>query len=119
MQLKLYRFMTSSCVQCDLPFQWCSKSDCQMNSQKSGFTLSEIWNIINFMILSTISLVPQKSDCPIKLMQGFGVGEYTLFALITTHTPISTQSSNSVVFKLQPVYFQSISLRRHVLWVPI
>ena len=34
----------------------------------------------------------------------------TLFNLITTHTPISVQSSNSVVFRLQPVYFLSISL---------
>ena len=30
---------------------------------------------------------------------------YTVFDLITTHTPISAQLSNSVVFRLQPVYF--------------
>ena len=29
----------------------------------------------------------------------------TVFDLIITHTPISVQSSNSVVFRLQPVYF--------------
>ena len=29
----------------------------------------------------------------------------TVFDLITAHTPISTQSRNSVVFRLQPVYF--------------
>ena len=29
----------------------------------------------------------------------------TVFDLITAHTPISAQSSNSVVFRLQPVYF--------------
>ena len=31
----------------------------------------------------------------------------TVFNLITAHTPISTQSSNSVVFGLQLVYFLS------------
>ena len=34
----------------------------------------------------------------------------TVFDLITAHTPISAQSSNSVVFRLQPVYFLSTSL---------
>ena len=29
----------------------------------------------------------------------------TVFDLITAHTPISAQSSNSVDFRLQPVYF--------------
>ena len=29
----------------------------------------------------------------------------TVFDLITAHTPISAQSRNSVVFRLQPVYF--------------
>ena len=29
----------------------------------------------------------------------------TIFNLITAHTPISAQSRNSVVFRLQPVYF--------------
>ena len=32
---------------------------------------------------------------------------HTVFDLITTHTPISAQSRNSVVFRLQPVYFFS------------
>ena len=32
----------------------------------------------------------------------------TIFNLITAHTPISAQSINSVVFRLQPVYFFSI-----------
>ena len=31
--------------------------------------------------------------------------ELTVFDLITAHTPISAQSSNSVVFRLQPVTF--------------
>ena len=31
--------------------------------------------------------------------------KHTVFDLITTHTPISAQSKNSVVFRLQPVYF--------------
>ena len=31
--------------------------------------------------------------------------EHTVFNLITAHTPISTQSRNSIVFRLQPVYF--------------
>ena len=31
--------------------------------------------------------------------------ENTVFNLITTHTLISAQSSNSIVFRLQPVYF--------------
>ena len=31
--------------------------------------------------------------------------KYTVFDLITAHTPISEQSRNSVVFRLQPVYF--------------
>ena len=35
---------------------------------------------------------------------------YTVFDLISAHTPISAQSSNSVVFRLQPVYFLSTSL---------
>ena len=35
---------------------------------------------------------------------------YTIFDLITTHTPISAQSRNSVVFRLQPVYFFFTSL---------
>ena len=30
---------------------------------------------------------------------------YTVFDLITAHTPISVQSRNSIVFRLQPVYF--------------
>ena len=34
----------------------------------------------------------------------------TVFDLITTYTPISTESSNAVVFRIQPVYFLSISL---------
>ena len=33
--------------------------------------------------------------------------------------PMNAQSSNSVVFRLQPVYFLSTSLLRHMLWVPI
>ena len=33
--------------------------------------------------------------------------------------PISTQSSNSVVFRLQQVYFLYTSLQRHMLWVLI
>ena len=34
----------------------------------------------------------------------------TVFNLVTTHTPISPQSSNSVVFRLQPVYLLFTSL---------
>ena len=34
----------------------------------------------------------------------------TIFDLITAHAPISAQSSNYVVFRLQPVYFLSTSL---------
>ena len=30
---------------------------------------------------------------------------YTVINLITTHAPVSKQSSNLVVFRLQPVYF--------------
>ena len=46
---------------------------------------------------------------------GFGLNQLTqfgvtVFNLITTHTPISAQSSNSIVFRLQPVYFMSTSL---------
>ena len=40
----------------------------------------------------------------------------TVFDLITAHTPIRAQSSNSIVFSLQPVYFLSNSLKRHMLW---
>ena len=29
---------------------------------------------------------------------------FTIFYLIATHTPISAQSSNSIVFRLQPVH---------------
>ena len=43
----------------------------------------------------------------------------TVFDLFPAHTPISTQSSNSVVFRLQPVYFLPSSLCRHKLCVPI
>ena len=39
----------------------------------------------------------------------------TVFYLITAHIPMSTQSSNSVVFRLHPVYFLSTSLYRHML----
>ena len=35
----------------------------------------------------------------------FKAGTITVFDQITAHTPISTQSRNSVVFRLQPVYF--------------
>ena len=35
----------------------------------------------------------------------------TLFDLIMAHIPISAQSSNSIDFRLQPVYFMSTSLR--------
>ena len=35
----------------------------------------------------------------------YGVKGNTVLDLITAHTPISTQSRNSVVFRLQPVYF--------------
>ena len=35
---------------------------------------------------------------------------HTVFDLITAHTPISAQSRNSVVFRLQPVYFFFTSL---------
>ena len=34
-------------------------------------------------------------------------------------TLISTQSSNFLIFRLQPVYFLSTSLFRHITWVPI
>ena len=34
----------------------------------------------------------------------------TVFDLITAHTPISAQSSNSLVFRLQLLYFLSTSL---------
>ena len=34
----------------------------------------------------------------------------TVFDLITAHTPISAQSRNSVVFRLQPVFFFFTSL---------
>ena len=34
----------------------------------------------------------------------------TVFDLITAHTPISAQSRNSVVFRLQPMYFFFTSL---------
>ena len=37
---------------------------------------------------------------------------FTVFDLITAHIPISAQSSNFVIFKLQPVYFLSTSLKR-------
>ena len=33
------------------------------------------------------------------------VTESTIFNLITVHVPISAQSSNFIVFRLQPVYF--------------
>ena len=42
-----------------------------------------------------------------------------IFDLNTAHTSISIQSSNSVVFRLQPMYFLSTSLQRHMLWVSI
>ena len=35
----------------------------------------------------------------------FKHNQHTVFDLITAHTPISAQSRNSVVFRLQPVYF--------------
>ena len=38
------------------------------------------------------------------------VPQRTIFNLITVHTPISARSNNSVVFRLQPVYFMSRSL---------
>ena len=37
------------------------------------------------------------------------VGVATCINLITAHTPISEQSSDSVVFRMQPVYFLSTS----------
>ena len=40
----------------------------------------------------------------------FNIIQVTVFDLINAHTPISAQSSNSVVFRLQPVYFLSTSL---------
>ena len=43
----------------------------------------------------------------------------TVFDLITAHTPISAQSSDFVVLRLQAVYFLSTSLQRHMLWVLI
>ena len=44
---------------------------------------------------------------------------YIIFDLITAHTPISALSSNSIVFRLPPVYGLSTSLQRHMLWVPV
>ena len=44
---------------------------------------------------------------------------YRIFDLITAYTPIIAQSRNSAVLNLQPVYFLSTSLQRHMLWVPI
>ena len=41
---------------------------------------------------------------------GFSEMGHTVFDLITARTPISAQSSNSMVFRLQPVYFLSTSL---------
>ena len=42
--------------------------------------------------------------------EGLEILLYTVFDLITAHTPISAQSRNSVVFRLQPVYFFFTSL---------
>ena len=39
--------------------------------------------------------------------------KYTVFNLITAHTPLSTLSSNSLVFKLQPVYFYLLVFKPH------
>ena len=43
-------------------------------------------------------------------MKGVQEKESTVFDLITAHTRISAQLSNSVVFRLQQVYFLATSL---------
>ena len=47
------------------------------------------------------------------------VGIITVFKLLTAHAPISTQSSNLVVFRLQLVYFYLLFFIKHMLWVLI
>ena len=44
----------------------------------------------------------------------FVVPSYTVFDLITAHIPISAQSSNSIVFRLQPVYFFCLLLHKSI-----
>ena len=47
----------------------------------------------------------QSEGSPIRLVSVCASRTSTVFDLITADTPISAQSSNSVVFRLQPVYF--------------
>ena len=54
------------------------------------FTINIYYTIYTFLFLKNVKI--------------------TLFDLITAHAHISAQSSNSVVFRLQPVYFLSASL---------
>ena len=45
----------------------------------------------------------------------FGLFGATVFDLITAQTPISPQSSNFLVFRLQIIYFLFIALEEHML----
>ena len=75
------------------------------------------WQIDIFLIF------PQKEDLTICIkyqsLFSWNNKKNTVINLITAHTPISTQSSDSVAFRLQAVYFLSTSLWRHMLWVLI
>ena len=63
--------------------------DCNLVRNDSQISVLS-WVRKNFLLKKNIDVGP------------FG---HTVFDLITAHTPISAQSRNSVVFRLQPVYF--------------
>ena len=61
--------------------------------------------VVKWMCSDLLTRYGKKLRCP-----NIHRKQYTVFDLITAYTPIRAQSSNAVVFRLQPVYFLSTSL---------
>ena len=75
------------------------------DSNKCPSNLEFLWyffflRVILFKIISRFLSPEQKKNVSMLPMS-----VSTVFDLITAHTPISAQSRNSTVFRLQPVYF--------------
>ena len=74
-----------------------------------------VYIILNIQQLNSLPYLPINFNKLTDYLIMFKVVTYTIFNLFTAHISISTQSSNSVVFRLQPVYFLSTSLIYNVI----
>ena len=74
------------------------------------FRAIQIVIIKNFVVVSSVSI--KRVDC--TLLLGALRARATIFDLITTQSPIGTQTSNFLVFRLQPFTFLCFSIKAYV-----